>query len=67
MITDTIDKVNSVNSVPVLCGAGVKDCKDVAVAIKLGAVGVLVASHVVKAEDPAEILLELARGIKNGN
>jgi triosephosphate isomerase (TIM) len=46
-----------------LCGAGVKSGADVAKARELGAYGVLVASGVVKAEDPAAALLDLARGL----
>lgn len=63
IISDTISQVHKVNNVPVLCGAGVKDKNDVEVAIKLGAEGVLVASHVVKAEDPAKVLRELVEGM----
>ena len=63
IIADTIKQVHEINKIPVLCGAGVKDKKDVEIALKLGAVGVLVASHVVKAEDPKNILTELAKGL----
>lgn len=63
IITDTINHVHKIKQIPVLCGAGVKDKNDVAIASKLGAVGVLVASHVVKAEDPKQILTKLAEGL----
>lgn len=43
----------------VLCGAGVKTGKDVSVAAKLGADGVLLASGVVKAKDPESVILDL--------
>lgn len=46
-----------------LCGAGVKTGADVAAAIRLGAYGVLLASGVVKAEDPAESLRDLCSGL----
>lgn len=47
-----------------LCGAGVKTGEDVAEAIRLGAHGVLLASGVVKAHDPAEALRELCTGLE---
>jgi triosephosphate isomerase (TIM) len=50
------------SSVKVLCGAGVKNGEDVKAALKLGCVGVLVASGVVKAEDSENVLRELVRG-----
>ncbi|MFH1561466.1 MAG: triose-phosphate isomerase [Patescibacteria group bacterium] len=46
-------------------GAGVKNGDDVSKALKLGAVGVLVSSGVVKAKDPKKILTELANAFKN--
>lgn len=48
--------------VEVIVGAGIHKSKDVRTAIKLGAKGVLVASDVVRAEDPKKELLELAKG-----
>lgn len=47
-----------------LCGAGVKTGDDVAEAIRLGAHGVLLASGVVKADDPAEALRDLCAGLE---
>jgi triosephosphate isomerase len=47
----------------VLCGAGVKSGADVAAARRLGAYGVLVASGVVKAKDPAAAAKDLAAGL----
>ena len=47
----------------VLCGAGVKTGEDVAKAIELGTNGVLLASGVVKAKDPREVLADLAAGL----
>ncbi len=46
-----------------LCGAGVKTGEDVAAAIRLGAYGVLLASGVVKADDPTESLRGLCAGL----
>lgn len=45
---------------PVLVGAGIHQAEDVKVSLKMGARGVLVASNVVKAENPRKELLELA-------
>jgi len=62
VISDTVKLVKKVRDVPILCGAGIKDRNDVAAAMKLGACGVLVSSHVVKAKDPEKILRELLEG-----
>lgn len=48
--------------VPVLVGAGIKTKEDVQRAVELGAQGVLVASGVVKAEDPRSAMLSLVEG-----
>ena len=64
IITDTIKRVKNVRNIPVLCGAGIKDRHDVDIALKLGACGILIASHVVKAKDPEKILRELVEGTK---
>jgi triosephosphate isomerase len=53
-----------VGTTPLLVGAGVKNATDVQTALKLGAVGVLLASGVTKAEDPAAVLRELTNGLK---
>ena len=64
IITDTINKVRCVVSdMPILCGAGIKTAADVKKAIELGAQGILVASGIVKAENPEEKLRELANAI----
>jgi triosephosphate isomerase (TIM) len=64
VISDTIKMVKKVRDVAILCGAGIKDRRDVAIAIKLGACGVLLSSHVVKAKEPEKVLRELAEGLK---
>ncbi|RLE49092.1 MAG: triose-phosphate isomerase [Candidatus Methanomethylicota archaeon] len=57
----TVEAVKAVNpALPVLCGAGITTGSDVRAALKLGTVGVLVASGVVKAKNPEEALLDLA-------
>lgn len=64
VVSDTVAAVHSVDrKIAVLCGAGVKNGKDVAAAIKLGAEGVLLASGVVKAADPLAVMRDLASGI----
>lgn len=62
-ITETINAVNSVNQVPVLVGAGIKTGDDVKKAMELGAVGVLVASGVTKAQNPEKALENLIGGM----
>jgi len=42
----------------ILVGAGIKTLDDIKVSLELGAIGVLVASGVVKAEDPAAVVQE---------
>lgn len=49
--------------VRVLCGAGVKTGADLRAALALGADGVLLASGVMKAKDPAAALAELLTGL----
>jgi triosephosphate isomerase (TIM) len=62
VVTDTIRHVHKVDAnLPVLCGAGISKGEDVAVALKLGSSGVLVASGIVKAKDPYSILMEFAK------
>lgn len=53
-----IDKLNV--RTKLLCGAGIVNGPDVSAALKLGSSGVLVASGVVKANDPLWVLKELA-------
>jgi len=60
IVSGTANLVKSVNpDVRVLCGAGVKNGDDVAMAIQLGTEGVLLASGVTKADDPQGILADL--------
>ena len=64
VIEDTIKQVRKVNEeVTILCGAGISHGEDVKVAIKLGTDGVLVASAVVKATDPFNVLLEFTKSM----
>jgi triosephosphate isomerase len=60
IVSGTAALVKSVNpNVRVLCGAGVKNGADVAMAIELGTEGVLLASGVTKASDPEAVLADL--------
>jgi triosephosphate isomerase len=65
VVTDTVKLVREVNTeITILCGAGISHGEDVAVALKLGTQGVLVASGIVKAKDPYSILREFADATK---
>lgn len=64
VVRASVEQVRAVNSnVSVLCGAGVKNGKDVRKAIELGAHGVLLASGVVKAKDKRATLKDLVGGL----
>ena len=64
VVTDTVKLVRNINKkVTILCGAGITAGEDVAAALKLGTEGVLVASGVVKAKSPYEVLLDFAKAI----
>ena len=65
-VTNTIRLVRKVNDEAViLCGAGISRGEDVSVALKLGTHGVLVASGIVKAKDPYNVLRAFADAIKH--
>jgi len=67
VITRAVERIRATNpKVQVLCGAGVKTGKDVAKALELGTVGVLLASGVVKAKSPEKALRDLAKGLPRG-
>ncbi|MFB6294874.1 MAG: triose-phosphate isomerase, partial [Candidatus Nanohaloarchaea archaeon] len=59
---DLVEEAVKRSEVPVLTGAGVKGREDVEKALALGTVGVLVASGVVKADDPGEAVRDLVAG-----
>jgi triosephosphate isomerase len=64
-VAKTIQLVRKVNSeAHILCGAGISNGEDVAVALKLKTQGVLVASAIVKAKDPYTILRDFADATK---
>lgn len=64
IVSGTVEEVRKINKdIKILCGAGVKNGKDVEKAIELGTDGVLLASGVVKAKDKEKVLRDLASGI----
>lgn len=64
IVTETVAKVKRIDpNIPVLCGAGVMNGEDVKKALELGAHGVLLASGVVKADDPVSVLRDMASGL----
>jgi triosephosphate isomerase len=66
VISGAVAAIKHVNTkIHVLCGAGVTNGEDVAIAQKLGAEGILVASGVVKSKDPQAALLDLARSLRH--
>lgn len=65
IVTRAVDRIRATNpKVRVLCGAGVKTGRDVAKALSLGTVGVLLASGVVKAKNAEKALRDLAKGLE---
>ncbi|RLG78046.1 MAG: triose-phosphate isomerase [Thermoprotei archaeon] len=61
VITSTVERVRRVNKdVIILTGAGISKAEDVEAAIRLGTAGVLVASAIMKAPDPAKVIKEMA-------
>ena len=50
--------------IPLIVGAGINSREDVKKSLELGAVGVAVATDVVKAQDPKKELLDLAEGFR---
>ena len=60
VVEDSVKGVKSINKkIKVLCGAGISTGDDMKAAMDLGADGVLLASGLVKAENPKEALLDL--------
>jgi triosephosphate isomerase len=64
IVSGSVDAVRDVDkNVKILCGAGVKNGKDVAKSIELGAKGVLLASGIVKAKDKESVIRDLVSGL----
>jgi len=63
VISGTVDAVRRVSpGTHVLCGAGIRDRRDVRRALELGAEGILVASAVTRAPRPSRAIAELFAG-----
>ena len=63
VIKDTVKLVEKVNpDIKVLCGAGVGTTEDVEKAVELGSNGVLVASAIVKSNNPEKVIRDLIKG-----
>ena len=66
VITETVQIIEKINpKVVSLCGAGITNSGDVKIALELGTRGILVASGIVKAEDPEKILRDMANVAKD--
>ena len=64
IVSGSVEAVRKIDkNVKVLCGAGVKNGKDVAKAIELGADGVLLASGIVKAKNKESVIRDLVSGL----
>lgn len=64
---DVISKAYEIareSETPLIVGAGIKSQEDIRISMRLGAVGVAVASDVVKSQDPRKELLELLQGFE---
>jgi len=65
VVSKTVNEIKRINpKIKVLCGAGITNGGDVKKALELGAVGVLVASGIVKADNPEDVLVDFAETIK---
>ncbi|MEZ0319707.1 MAG: triose-phosphate isomerase [Pyrobaculum sp.] len=66
-IVKTVELVSAhFPNVAVITGAGIESGDDVAAALRLGTKGVLLASAAVKAKDPYQKIIELARPLASG-
>ena len=63
-VISEVSELSKKAGIPLVVGAGVHSMEDVKKSLELGAVGVAVATDVVKAEDPKKELLDLAEGFK---
>lgn len=64
IVSGSVEAVRKIDkNVKVLCGAGVKNGKDVTKAIELGADGVLLASGIVKAKNRESVIRDLVSGL----
>ncbi|MFX1565311.1 MAG: triose-phosphate isomerase [Promethearchaeota archaeon] len=66
VVTATVNTIKAINDEVIpLCGAGISTGEDVKAALKLGTLGVLLASGVTKAKDPKKILLDMTQHAKS--
>jgi triosephosphate isomerase len=64
IVSGSVEAVKIIDkNVKLLCGAGVKNGKDVAKAIELGSDGVLLASGIVKSNDREKVIRDLVSGL----
>ncbi|MTK63990.1 MAG: triose-phosphate isomerase [Methanobacterium sp.] len=64
IVEGTVEIIHEINpDISVLCGAGISTGDDMKAAMDLGADGVLLASGIIKADDPKEALLNLVSKI----
>jgi triosephosphate isomerase len=64
IVSGTVEVVKEIdNKIKILCGAGIKNGRDVAKSIELGSDGVLLASGIVKAKNKEDVIRDLASGI----
>ena len=64
IVTESVKRIRRVNSsVAILCGAGISTGDDVYAALKLGTNGILVASGVVKAPKPEEVISSFCEAV----
>ena len=65
VVEKTVDEIKRINpNIKVLCGAGITKGEDIKKALELGTVGVLLASGVVKAANPKNVLIDFSKYIK---
>jgi len=65
LISDSVMKICGKKKCErVIVGAGVHNAEDIRVALKLGAVGALIASAVTKSDDPEKVLNDLVNGLE---
>jgi len=64
IISDSVKEIHAIKKIPVIAGAGINSMEDVKKSIELGAIGVFVASAIVKSETPEEKIKELVKGFE---
>lgn len=64
-VKDFVRKVKEINpDIIPICGAGISTGEDVEAALELGTRGVLPASAILKADNPEEVMEDMAKGLK---